>query len=109
MVNTHRKGSTWRRRVQDWFDQFGCRTYARQLGEAGDDITVWHESFELSVEAKNHKSITLAAFLDQCESNADDHEMPVLFIKRRGKVRVDDCYVVMSGATYRRHLLGMRR
>lgn len=96
MINTHAKGSTWRRATQHWLDALGAHTRFRGIGEAGDDITAKLGSVELSVECKNVKSITLASFVDQADGNARSDQIPVVFIKRRGKSSVDDAYVVMT-------------
>lgn len=102
MIATHRKGSRWRRDVQDWLDARGWETRFRSVGEAGDDITAVQGVTRLSIECKNHKTITLAAFVDQCRGNAPAGEIPVVFIKRKGRASVDDCYVVMDAATFDR-------
>ena len=88
--------------MQDWLDERGWSTRFRSVGEAGDDISAVLGTTRLSIECKNHKTITLAAFIDQCVSNAAADELPVVFIKRRGKTAVNECYVVMNGATFDR-------
>lgn len=95
-MNTHTKGSVWRRATQHWLDELGAHTRFRSIGEAGDDITAKLGDTEYSVECKNVKSITLSSFVDQANGNALPHQVPVVFIKRRGRVRVGDGYVVMS-------------
>ena len=103
MVNTHVKGSKWRRDIEVWLQGWGWSTRFRSIGEAGDDITAelpLHRSslpevVKFSIEAKNHKTITLAAFVDQCVENAGPGQIPVCIIKRRGKAKVEDGYAVM--------------
>lgn len=54
------------------------------------------------IEAKACKEITLAAFLDEAETEREnDHaDIGVAWIKRRGKAGAGDGYVVMSGDAF---------
>lgn len=109
MVNSHNKGSRWRHRVEEWFLEAGFQTTVRGIGWAGDDITVrrpiqrrvtWVPELILSVEAKNHREITLASFVDQATSQAhdvDEAALPVVVAHRRSRTDVDQAYVVMPG------------
>lgn len=49
------------------------------------------------IEAKNHKTITLAAWMDELAAEVDNDgaDLGALWIKRRGKARAVDGYVVM--------------
>ena len=110
-MNTHRKGWAWRRKVEMWFEEAGFRTTTRGIGYSGDDIFatqpenctgIGAPGLNLSVECKNAREITLAAFVDQAERQArtypaEDGVLPVAIIHRKGKAAVDDGYVVLPG------------
>ena len=101
-MNTWRKGSVYRKAVEDFLRLAGYATRFRPIGVPGDDVTAEGDWHTLSVEAKNHKSITLSGFIDQAEGNAADHEIPVVAIKRRGRADVEDHYFVMTGRAFLR-------
>ena len=105
-MSSHTKGRRWRRKTQDWFDELGWATWYRQLGEPGDDIRCSYDDLELSIECKNHKAITLAAFVDQCDKNALPEMPGICVVHRPGRPEVDDAYFVMSGRSMRA-LLGL--
>jgi hypothetical protein len=103
-MTNHDKGSRWRHKVEQWFLDAGFRTTVRGIGYAGDDILAKQlqpgGELCLSVECKNHKTITLASFVDQAVDQAhtyDDLTLPVAVIHRPGRAEVDDAYVVMPG------------
>lgn len=55
------------------------------------------------IEAKNRAAISLAAFVDEAESEAAHDardRIGVAWIKRKGKPRAVDGYVAMTGATF---------
>jgi hypothetical protein len=104
MTNHHRKGSMWRHKVEAWFADAGFATTVRGIGYAGDDLLaeVEHNDhwLQLSVEAKNHREITLSKFVDQSVDQAasyDNGTLPVAVIHRPGRAQVDDAYVVLPG------------
>jgi hypothetical protein len=99
-VNSHRKGSSWRRQVELWLQAAGFSTSVRGLGFSGDDIVASRQRVVLSVEAKNHRAVDLAAFVDQAERQAAAGLIPVLVLHRRGRASVDDGYVVLSGRSF---------
>ena len=99
-MSNHTKGRAWARAVEVMLNGAGFHTHKRPLGEAGDDITARRGDLELSVEAKNHKSITLAAFLDQAEGNARSDQHAVVIAHRPGRASAEDGYVVMSAAGF---------
>lgn len=101
-VHTNRKGSAWRFLVQKFFEDLGYAVTRRGIGDQGDDLTASTDTYVFSVEAKNHKDITLAAFVDQAERQCPEGQIPVVFAHRRNKASVDDGYVIMSGRTFRR-------
>lgn len=101
---TNRKGSAWRYLVQLFLQDLGMEVTRRGIGDAGDDLTATMPGLNLSVEAKNHRQITLAAFVDQAESQAPSGSIPVVFVHRPNRAAVEEGYVVMSGRAFRRLL-----
>lgn len=100
-MNTWRKGSRWRKQVQDYLTGLGFDCRATEWREPGDDITAQRgDRLRLSVEAKNERAITLAEYVKQAENNAARWQVPIVFIHRRGRSSVDDGYVVMTGAAF---------
>lgn len=111
-MNTHRKGWSWRRKVELWLQEAGFRTVTRGVGYPGDDIYaeqpenctgLGRPGLNLSIECKNTKAITLAAFVDQAARQVEEYPLgtiPVVVVHRAGRDSVDEGYVVMSGATF---------
>ena len=109
MTNTHGKGSRWRHDVERWFTDAGFATTVRGIGYQGDDVLVCRSarttglpmvSLRLSVEAKNHRELDLAGFVDQASRQAADYDeltLPLVVAHRRGHARVDGAYCVMPG------------
>lgn len=56
----------------------------------------------LVIEAKDHKRLTLAEFVDQATTEATNANAPigVAWLHRKGKSSPLDGYVVMTGATF---------
>lgn len=106
-MNTHRKGSAWRREVELLLVRAGFTTVVRGLGFAGDDILASRPGLTLSVEAKNHRALDLAEWIDQAEGNAPDHAVAVVVAHRRGRAEPEDGYVVMSGRAFTRLVRGL--
>src|SRR5690349_20816712 len=101
MIHALEKGSAWRRQVQLWLMSAGFDVTRRDHYLPGDDPQATMPGMSLSIEAKNHKSITLAAFVDQANRQAHHDQIPIVFAHRRGKSSVDDGYVIMSGRAFR--------
>lgn len=101
-MNTHDKGSRWRRAVSCWLDEHGFTTRFRGIGEAGDDITAHRGRLELSVEAKNWRTVDLAGWVGQAQSNAPAGAVPVVIAHRKGHASVNDSYVILSGREFAR-------
>ncbi|MGH9291918.1 MAG: hypothetical protein ACRD0B_04510 [Acidimicrobiales bacterium] len=91
-----RKGSVFERDVVGFLREHGFPDAARSYGagrhdDHGDVTGVWG----FTVEAKAHRAIDLAAFLDQAVHQVGEGgDLPVVVAKRRGRP-VDDAYVVM--------------
>jgi hypothetical protein len=106
-MNTHRKGSRWRKTVQDWLTDLGCSTVFRPWMEQGDDVRATKGDLRLSVECKDHRALDLAGWTRQAEGNAPTDHVPVVVAKRRGKTSPEAAYVILSGASFAR-LIGSR-
>jgi hypothetical protein len=101
-VSSVDKGTRWAKLVEDFLAGLGFTVTRSRWFDSGDDMTAALPGMVLSVEAKNHRQITLASFVDQAETQARATEIPVVFIHRRGHVNVADGYVVMSGHAFGR-------
>lgn len=101
-MNTTAKGSRFRLLVQRFLDSLDYQTEFRPWREAGDDITAVAWDHELSVECKDHKAITLSAFVDQAVGNAKPHQVPLVVVKRRGRASVGEAYFVLRGSDFAR-------
>jgi hypothetical protein len=95
------KGTRWAKLVEDFLNELGFGVVRSKWFDAGDDMTAVMPGLALSVEAKNHRSIDLAGFVDQATRQAGPGEVPVVFVHRRGRGSVDDGYVVMTGRGFR--------
>ena len=94
---SRRKGAGYERDVVNWLRIRGYLNVERRIAGMSDDtgdITGWPG---VVIECKNHKAITLGAWVAQLEEEATraraDHA--ALFIKRRGTTDVGSHYVVM--------------
>jgi hypothetical protein len=95
-VNTHRKGSSWRRAVTVYLEGRGWIAHVRPLGEAGDDIDAVGHGHRLSVEAKNQARTDLAGWVDQAvRQRRALLSFPVVVAKRRGRASAGEGYAVM--------------
>lgn len=101
-MNATRKGSLYRKVVQDALDEAGFSTTFRAWLMAGDDITAIGHGVELSIEVKDHKKFALASFVDQARKNARPDQVPVVFVRRKGKP--GHSYVVMDQEDFTRLL-----
>jgi hypothetical protein len=102
MIHTIVKGNAWRHKVAVWLEDLGFTVRKRGIGDEGDDLTAHLPGMTLSIEAKNHRTITLAAFVDQAEKQAPHDQIPICFIHRPGRSDVDNGYVVLSGRAFRK-------
>lgn len=102
-----RKGRSWQSATRDWWcDQAGV-VNVFELGGAGASCTdfIVMARAMLSVEAKNHRAMDLAGWLDQAVEQAPKNSIPVVHHKRRGKGDVGESYVTLRACDLAR-LLG---
>lgn len=89
------KGNRWEQQLVGWLISKGIQAVTSRNNrggtQAGADVIC---DLPVSVEAKNHKSLALASWLDQAIQDADDCPASV-WIKRRGKANPGEAYVVM--------------
>ena len=95
------KGTNWESAIVAYLRTNGVpHAERRALGGAKDrgDITGIPA---VVMEAKNTKTITLGAWIDEAEAErANDHaDIGIVWFKRRGKTSAGDGYVTMTGAT----------
>ncbi len=105
-VTSRRKGMTYENevynRLTSWCGQVAHLVDAviakqNRSGYDGDDLllTIDGRSYELSIECKNQKEMKLASWVDQAVANAKQGQVPVVFHKRRGTMKIDAHYVTM--------------
>jgi hypothetical protein len=99
-MSTIGKGTRWRRQVELYLNAAGYETSSRAWMEPGDDITARRGMLELSIEAKDHRALNLAGWVDQAERQAPEGAIPVVVAHRLGKAGVAEAYVVLSGRSF---------
>lgn len=99
-MSTITKGTHWRKRVQDWLSGLGYECTAKAWMQPGDDITASRGMLTLSIEAKDHRSLSLASWVDQAAKQCPEGQIPVVVAHRLGKSRAEDAYVIMSGTAF---------
>lgn len=99
-MTSRRKGMTYENEVFNrllaWCEGTG-RTITKQnrSGYDGDDLLLELFGRAVSIECKNQKEMKLASWVDQAVANAKQGQVPVVFHKRRGTMKVDAHYVTM--------------
>jgi predicted alpha/beta hydrolase family esterase len=86
--------------VELFLNAAGYETSARHWMEPGDDITARRGMLELSIEAKDHRALALASWVDQAERNAPEGAIAVVVAHRLGKAGVAEAYVILSGRSF---------
>ncbi|MEO3922991.1 hypothetical protein ABGB07_03795 [Micromonosporaceae bacterium B7E4] len=101
MNRSKRIGTAWETAIVDYLRAVGVpHAERRALGGTHDRGDVAGIP-GVVIEAKNEKTITLAAYLDEAEQERlnDGADVGVAWIKRRGKTSPAAGYVLMDGAT----------
>ena len=99
-MSTITKGTRWAHKVRTFLDELGYETTAKAWMEPGDDILAKRGMLTLSVEAKDHRKLGLAGWVDQAERQAPEGAIPVVVAHRLGKAGVAEAYVILSGAAF---------
>jgi hypothetical protein len=96
------KGTAYETRIVDWLLDHGHKAERRTLSGAADRGDIKIEGHSITIEAKNCKAITLAAWADELEAERINSrsDIAVLAIARRGRPAAVDSYFVMSGETF---------
>ena len=90
------KGKTYERSVEVWLEEAGMQTDRTMVGAAVEDICLHRE--RISIECKNQKAMTLAAWLDQAVEQAETRPAdwtPVVVHKRKGCTDVGEHYATL--------------
>lgn len=89
------KGTRWESAIRDWLNTLGFTTWREAQHGAKDQgdimgIPYW------TLEAKDEKTITLAAYMKELEAEIANHDTTfgAVIVKRKGK-GVADAYAVM--------------
>ena len=94
------KGAQYERDLYNFFLDQGFEPIKRNRGGYdGDDLRLAKPNL-FSIEAKNHKTLKLASWIDQAKEQADDLH-PVVIHKRNGSGDINKHYVTMEADTFR--------
>lgn len=90
------KGSTWELAIAARLREYGYLNAHRELEKRHDIGDIADGPADTHIEAKNHKQINLAGFIDQAVEGAErsGKRYPVVIVKRRQRP-VDDAYAVL--------------
>lgn len=108
MTNRNKaKGTAWETEIVTELRGQG-HTSARRVVQAGAaDVGDVHVGAILSplvaIEAKNEKALTISTYVDEARREGDNAGAlygGVAWVKRRGKARARDGYVIMDGQTF---------
>lgn len=105
MTAAKRKGTAFESAVREYLNEglADRRLLAFRKAQTGYRDTGDLDAWPWTLEAKNHKEINLASFVDQAEREAEAADTPfgAAVVKRRGK-GPQGSYVVMSLEQFRR-------
>lgn len=102
MSAARRKGTSWESAIVDYLNGNGFPHAERRALHGALDKGDIAGIPGVVIEAKNHRAIDLASFVDEANAeavNASAHH-GVAWVKRRGRTSAAEGYVVMDGATY---------
>lgn len=103
MVNrAKQKGTAWETRVRGYLTPV-FPDIDRRAQQGADDKGDFINTGPWCIEAKNHKRLDLAGWLDQAAKEAENAgaSLPVVVFPRKSHV-ADKCYALMSMATLRK-------
>lgn len=113
MTNANKaKGSRAERQVADYLVGSGLLVERIPAGATLDRGDLWVEGTVMpTIDVKDHKEITLAAWVDRANEQAENAGRPfgAVWHKRRGKGSPGDWYVTLSGASFAHLLNRVRR
>lgn len=96
------KGTAWESAIVDFLTRHGFPHAERRALNGALDKGDIAGIPGVVIEAKNCKTITLGAFVDEANRERDNAAacIGVAWVKRRGKASAADGYVVMDGPTF---------
>ena len=102
MNASKRKGTAWEAAIVDHLRECGWPHVERRALNGSVDRGDIAGIPGVVIEAKNEKTITLAAYLDEAntERRNDHANIGVAWFKRRGRTSPADGYVLMDGAQF---------
>jgi hypothetical protein len=101
-----KKGSSFERLMADWFKWRWSRYVDRKVktggADEGDIGNFYVGDFEVTIECKNLKSYDLAGAVSEAEAESVNAGTlcGVAIVKRRGKGKPEDQYVVMTAQSF---------
>ena len=100
------KGTGWESAIVTWLTANGWPHVERRALNGSKDRGDIAGIPGVVIEAKNAKTITLGAWLDEATTEAanDRADLGVVWFKRRGQLSPGRGYVLMDGATFTRLL-----
>lgn len=104
------KGTSWESAIVAYLTELGWPHVERRTLNGAKDRGDIAGIPGIVIEAKSVKTITLGAFVDEANTEADNDSKPALdslgvaWIKRRGHTSPARGYVVMDGNTFARFL-----
>lgn len=107
MSATKAKGTRWESAIVAYLKTWSVEAAERRALNGSRDRGDIAGIRKVVVEAKNARTMTLAAWMDEAvtEGRNDDAEVAVVWHHRRGKASPGDGYVTMTGETFMRLLV----
>ena len=100
MTNAVAKGTRWRKLVQDWLSGLGYECTAKAWMAPGDDIEATRGMLTLSVECKDHRTLSLGTWVDQADRQCPEGHIAVVVAHRLGHSRAEDAFVILSARSF---------
>jgi hypothetical protein len=96
------KGTAWETKIVNFLKDFGAPSIERRALKGAQDRGDIAGIPQVVIEAKNAKTMALAAWVDEAEAERvnDRADIGVVWHHRRGKALPEDGYVTMTGSTF---------
>lgn len=101
MSASRAKGTSWESAIVTYLRASGVPHAERRALNGAKDRGDVAGLPGVVIEAKNAKTVTLGAWVDEAETERanDNADVGIVWFKRRGKTSAGDGYVTMTGAT----------